>query len=108
MVNGKLNVQGGVVDRFQASSDRQVTVTLVVLTQPQPFDLAPVIAVQLTTPTGEMRQIALEVPKESLGGEVGFVIAPLHIPLPVDGKYTLSLSTGGGSPLTLPLTVFSR
>jgi hypothetical protein len=106
VVNNKLNVQGGVVDTYQAGPDRLAQATLVVLTQSEPFDKAPGLSLKITNPSGETREIQLEVPSSSLGGEIGFVCFPLGIPVPADGRYVLSISTQTAS-ISLPLNVSS-
>ncbi|CAN3131066.1 hypothetical protein ACNUDN_24350 [Mycobacterium sp. smrl_JER01] len=106
VVNNKLDVRGGVVDRFIARPDRIAMVTLVVLLQPQPFDQAPVVDVTISTPAGEPHRLVLDVPQNSLGGRIGFFCAPIRLPVPVDGDYVFSIATHQGS-LSLPLSVTS-
>ena len=106
VVDNKLDVRGGVVDTYKIGTDRAIPVTLVVLTQSQPVDKAPTINVTITAPSGEAREFKLDVPRSSLGGEIGFVCAPLRLPAPVDGRYVLSVSAQSGL-VTLPLTVVS-
>ena len=106
VVDNKLDVKGGVIDTFQVGADRLARVTLVVLIQPEPLDQAPTVDVKVSTPQGNSQEMNLEVPKSSLGGEVGFVLLPLGIPVPVDGRYLLSISSRGGF-VSLPLKVRS-
>lgn len=106
VVNNKLNITGGVVDTYRAGPDRIAQATLVVLIQPEPFDKTPNIDLRITDPSGEAREIQLEVPASSMGGEIGFVCYPLGVPVPADGRYLLSVSSHGGF-VSLPLKVSS-
>lgn len=106
VVDNKLNIQGGVVDTFHVGPDRQVTTTLVVLTQPGESETSPAIEATFTNPIGDSHQFQLEVPESSLGGEIGFVCYPLELSVPTDGRYLLSLSAQGGF-AALPVKVFS-
>lgn len=106
VVNNKLNVVGGVLDTYRAGVDRHARATLVVLTQAEPFDRAPNVDLKVTDPSGESREIELVIPPSSLGGEIGFACFPVGIPVPVDGRYLLSVSTQAGS-VSLPLNVES-
>ncbi|MDY6995218.1 MAG: hypothetical protein SW019_01395 [Actinomycetota bacterium] len=104
VVDNKLNVTGGVVSTYRMGSHPIIPVTLVVLTRSQPFDMAPTLTVTITNPAGESRDVELEVPLASLGGEIGFFCVPLRIPVPALGRYTVVLPAQGGS-IELPLTV---
>lgn len=106
VVDNKLNVQGGVIDKFPASAGRVVGVTLVVLTKPEPFDNEPVLELAVTGPNDVVHQVRLPVPAASLGGTVGFMIAPLRFTAPVDGNYSVSVG-GQHSSTSMPLTVSS-
>ena len=104
VVDNKLEVKGGVVDTFRAGPNRLARVTLVVLIQPEPFDQAATVDITISDPAGKSRDVAVEVPQSSLGGEVGFVVLPLNIPVPLDGRYQLSVTSHGGQ-VALPLKV---
>lgn len=106
VVDNKLNIQGGVVDSFHADPSRLIALTLVVLTQPEPYDRTATIKVTFTNPAGESQASSLEIPESSLGGEIGFAYYPVRIPVPTDGRYQLSVSAERGS-VTLPLKVSS-
>ena len=106
VVDNKLDVKGGVIDTFRVGADRLAWVTLIVLIQPEPLDQTPTVDVKVTSPQGDSHEMNLEVPQSSLGGEVGFVLLPLGIPVPVDGRYVLSISARGGF-VSLPLKVIS-
>lgn len=106
VVDNKLNVQGGVIDSFQADSGRLAAATLVVLIQPEGSERTATIDVTFTDPVGESNKFDLEIPPSSLGGEVGFVCYPVRIPVPTDGQYRLTVSAQTGT-VTLPLNVFS-
>ncbi|CAN5488774.1 hypothetical protein BH11ACT7_BH11ACT7_34040 [soil metagenome] len=106
VVHNKLDVKGGVVDSFRAGPDRLARVTLVVLIQPEPFDQAATIDLKISDPAGKSSVTTLDVPQSSLGGEVGFVLVPLQVPVPVDGRYLLSITSHSGS-VSLPLKVSS-
>ena len=75
-----------------------------VLIQPEPFDQAAKIDVRFTDPVGTPLDVQFDVPASSLGGEVGFALYPLKLPVPVDGRYLLEVSGRGGF-VSLPLTV---
>ena len=105
VVDNKLDIKGGVVDSFHAGADRRAWVTLVVLIKPELLDLGPTIDVTITAPQGDTKDLNLEVPRSSLGGEVGFVLYPLVVPVPVNGRYVLTVSALGGGSVTLPLKV---
>ncbi len=104
VVDNKLNIQGGVVSSFRAGPSRVAVATLVVLIQPEPLDQTATINLTLADPAGESQPFSFEVPKSSLGGEIGFAYFPLRIAVPVDGRYLLAVSARSGS-VTLPLTV---
>lgn len=104
VVDNKLNIVGGVVASCWAGPQRVVEPTLVVLIQPEPFDRTAKIDVRFTDPTGEAFDVQFDVPESSLGGEIGFVFYPLRLPVPVKGRYLLSVSGRGGF-VSLPLTV---
>ncbi|NVN53338.1 hypothetical protein [Mycolicibacterium hippocampi] len=106
VADNKLDVRGGVVDTYRIGPDRVIPVTLVVLTQTQPFDKAPTVNLTITTPGGGSTEHDFDVPESSLGGEIGFVVAPLRISAPSDGRYVLSVRAQSGL-VALPLTVFS-
>jgi hypothetical protein len=104
VVDNKLSIVGGVVDTCQADLRRLVQVTLVVLIQPEPFDLAPKIDVKFTDPSGNTTEEHFDVPESSLGGEVGFAYWLLNMPVPVKGRYLFTVSSHGGS-ISLPLKI---
>lgn len=104
VVDNKLNVQGGVIASCHAGPQRVVEPTLVVLIQPEPFDQAAKIDVRFTDPVGGALEVQFDVPESSLGGEIGFVFYPLKLPVPVQGRYLLSVSGRGGF-ASIPLTV---
>ncbi|UXA17590.1 hypothetical protein [Mycobacterium sp. SMC-4] len=104
VVDNKLNVAGGVVDRYQIGPDRMVPVTLVVLTKPQPFDKAPSVDLTITDPSGASRAVKIDVPESSLGGEIGFFCLPLSFPAPISGRYVLTVRSQS-SVIDLPLNV---
>lgn len=103
-VDNKLHVQGGVITSCQAGPRRIVEPILVVLIAPEPFDQATKIDVRFTDPVGAPLDVQFDVPASSLGGEVGFALYPLKLPVPVDGRYLLAVSGRGGF-VSLPLTV---
>jgi hypothetical protein len=103
-VDNKLNVVGGVVSTCRAGAERVVEPTLVVLIAPEPSDEAAKIAVRFTDPTGEALEEQYDLPQSSMGGEIGFVCYPLRLPVPVNGRYLLSVSARGGF-VSLPLRV---
>lgn len=104
VVDNKLNVRGGVVDRFQVPPSRVVALTLVVLTQPEPFDKEPELELTMTGPVELALQQRIAVPQSSLGGTIGFVVAPLRFTATADGVHALSVVGHRGS-ATMPLTV---
>lgn len=106
VVDNKLDIIGGVVDSARARPNRTVQATLVVLIQPEPADTAPTVDVRFSDPTGTAVDLALAVPESSLGGEIGFVFYPLTLPVPVDGRYLMTVSGRGGF-VSLPLRVLS-
>lgn len=106
VVDNKLNIQGGVVSSFRVGPDRLIAVTLVILVQPGPLGQVTTIDVALTSPAGESDKFDFEVPKSSLGGEIGFAYYPLRIPVPTDGRYLLTVGAQTGS-VALPLNVSS-
>jgi hypothetical protein len=106
VVDNKLDVRGGVVDTCRVGPQRVIQATLVALIQPEPYDKAPKIDFRLTDPSGNTRDVELHVPESSLGGEIGFVCYPVQMPVPVDGRYLLSLS-GREGVVSLPLNVKS-
>lgn len=106
VVDNKLDITGGVIDNFRVGPDRLAWVMLVVLIQPEPLDQKPTVDIKILSPEGNSHEVHLEVPPSSLGGEVGFVLSPLGIPVPVDGRYLLSISSHGGL-VSLPLKVSS-
>lgn len=105
-VDNKLNITGGVADTYRVGSGRVAQVTLVVLTQAEPFDKAPKVDVKITDPSGNVQANQFDMPESSLGGEIGFVYFPLRIPVPVDGRYLISVSSRGGF-VSLPLKIIS-
>ncbi len=106
VVDNKLNIEGGVVSTCQVGPERAARATLVVLIQPEPSDQNPKIDIKITDPTGSSGDVQLDVPDSSLGGEVGFVFFPMQVPLPIDGRYLISVSSNHGF-VSLPLTVSS-
>lgn len=106
VVDNKLNIVGGVISACRVGPERAARATLVVLIQPEPSDRSPKIDVKVTGPTGNSENAQLDVPESSLGGEVGFVFFPMQVPLPVDGRYLISVSSNNGF-VSLPLNVSS-
>ncbi|MGW0159236.1 hypothetical protein ACWDUN_07905 [Mycobacterium sp. NPDC003323] len=104
VVDNKLDIVGGVVDTCRPGSDRTARVTLVVLIAPEPGDASPTIDIRFTDPTGTGMDLRLDVPPSSLGGEIGFAYYPLALPVPVGGRYLLTVTSRGGF-VSLPLKV---
>ncbi|OBF12527.1 hypothetical protein [Mycobacterium sp. ACS4331] len=106
VVDNKLNIEGGVVSACKVGPERTALATLVVLLQPEANDQDPKITVKIVDPAGNSNEAQLDVPSFSLGGEVGFVFFPMQIPLPLDGRYSISASSDHGF-VSLPLNVSS-
>ena len=105
-VDNKLNVQGGVVSTFRAGPERVAQPMLVILIGSTPGEKSATVDIAITGPNGETQQSQFPVPESSLGGEVGFISAPLLFEVPVDGRYVISIGTAERS-VDVPLTVFS-
>ncbi|MGE2731426.1 hypothetical protein ACQI4F_18275 [Mycolicibacterium vaccae] len=104
VVDNKLNVVGGVISTCHAGPQRVIEPTLIVLIAPEPFDQAAKIDVRFTDPTGETLDEQFDVPQSSMGGEIGFVYYPVRLPVPVNGRYLLTVSARGGF-VSLPVRV---
>lgn len=106
VVDNKLNITGGVISACRVGPERAAQAMLVVLIQPEDSDSEPKIKVTITDPAGNTQDVQMDVPQDSLGGEIGFVYFPIQMPLPVDGRYSISVSSDGGF-VSLPLRVSS-
>lgn len=104
--DNKLNITGGVISACRVGPERAARATLVVLIQPEDSDTQPKINVTVTDPAGNSVDAQMDVPASSLGGEIGFVFFPMEMPLPTDGRYSISVSSDRGS-VVLPLRVSS-
>lgn len=105
-VDNKLNVRGGVLDSCRVGPDRVAKVTLVVLTQAEAGDKAPKLNIEIVKPSGDSQTVEIDIPKATLGGEIGFAFFPIGIPVETDGRYLLSVTSRGGF-VSLPLRVQS-
>ncbi len=61
------------------------------------------IDVKVTVPGRPIRNAQLGVPASNQGGEVGFVLFLIQRPLPVDGRFVLSVRSNKGF-VALPVT----
>jgi len=105
VVDNKLNVRGGGLAGCQVGPDRIVRVTVVVLTQPEAFDKAPKLKIEIVKPSGDPHSSRIgDVPKATLGGENGFAFFPCEIHAETNGRYVLVV-TSGSSSVSLPLRV---
>ena len=106
-VDGKLQVEGGVLSHFRVGFDRVAALSLVALTQFEPHDTAPRLTIQFVTPSGDSQAEQIEMPPVFIGSaepEPGFACWPLWLPVETDGRYSLVVTADHGS-VTLPLTV---
>lgn len=104
VVDGKLNITGGVVRFCDPGPDRVATVNLVVFTEFDESDTDPKLTVEFRTPTGDSQIEQISMPAMPLDNEIGFASWPLWIPVEIDGRYVLTVSGDDGS-VSLPLTV---
>lgn len=108
-VDGKLNVEGGVLRYYRVGPDRVAAIQLVVLTQFQAGDSDPRLDIELIAPTGDSQQMQADIPMavpESPDGEIGFVFWALRAAVETDGRYLVVVRADEGS-VSLPLTVIS-
>jgi len=106
-VDNKLNVQGGVLSKFTVGPDRLARFVLVVLTRPDVDDSSRWVDVEMRPPT-EDAPISkwFEVPEAAVGEFPGFAFFGLDVTLPVDGRWTIDV-TSDGAGVSLPLVVSS-
>lgn len=104
VVDNKLNIQGGVVSAYRTGTERLARVMLITLIKSEPGETSATVDVSITPPTGEATAAQFPVPESSLGGEVGFITAPLLFEVPDDGRYVISVSSADSS-VQLPLNV---
>lgn len=104
VVDNKLNVTGGVVSKCRAGQERICNPMLVVLLSSEPGETSATIDLTVTGPAGGPQHAQVPVAEASLGGEVGFMLLPLALAVPVDGRYLISVGAAGGS-IELPLEV---
>ena len=91
---------------FSADFRRLFSAFLVVLTQSEPFDKSPKLNVDVVKPSGETEALQIEIPHNSLGGEIGFAYFPIRIFVETNGRYVLTVRSRGGS-VSVPLKVSS-
>lgn len=106
VVDGKLNITGGMVRYCEPGPDRVAIVNLVVFTEFDAADTDPQLTVEFRTPTGDSQSEQIGMPTAPVAGDVGFASWPLWIPVETDGRYVLTVSGDEGS-VSLPLTVHS-
>lgn len=104
VVDNKLNVTGGVVSKYEAGPQRICNPTLVVLLRSHPGETSATFDMTVTGPTGSPQRAEVSVPDSCLGGDVGFMLLPLAIAVPGNGRYMIKVGTGGRS-IDLPLNV---
>lgn len=105
IVEGKLNVQGGVLRSCQVGHDRIARLNLIVFTQYEAGDQAPTLTVELRRPDDDAQTMQVDWPlRESPEGEIGFAFWPLWLPVETDGVYRVTVSGDNGS-VSLPLKV---
>ena len=68
---------------------------LVVLLSSEPGETSATMDLTVTGPAGGPQRAQVPVPEASLGGEVGFMLLPLALAAPVDGRYLISVGGGG-------------
>jgi hypothetical protein len=110
-VDGRLRVEGGIVNRAEIRDDGKAHVTLVVILQ---TDLDFVtqggeLNVEKTYPNGGSDSFGLNFPpQERERGEVSFVYFDLHIDAPMEGRYVLRVSGagGGGGGVLVPVVLY--
>jgi hypothetical protein len=109
-VDNKLNVQGGVLAKFTVGPDRFARFVLVVLTQPETRpdgDSASDrrVDVEIRPPSLDAPQYKwFDAPEAALGEFPGFAFFEIETRLPVDGRWTIDV-TSGESAVSLPLVV---
>ncbi len=105
-VDNKLNVQGGVLSKFTVGPDRFARFVLVVLTQPDSDDDSDRrVDVEIRPPSLDAPQYKwFDAPQAAVGEFPGFAFFEIEARLPVDGRWTIDVSSGD-SAVSLPLVV---
>ncbi|OBI83416.1 hypothetical protein [Mycobacterium sp. 1245805.9] len=104
-IDNKLNVQGGVLSKFTVGPDRYARVVLVVLTRSDGEDSDRRVDVELKPPTLDAAQYKwFDAPEAAVGEFPGFAFFEIEARLPVDGRWTIEVSSGDSS-VSLPLVV---
>ena len=104
-VDNKLNLQGGVLSRFAVGPDRLARFVLVVLTRSDSDDLDRRVDVEIRPPAeGAPVYKWFDAPDAAVGEFPGFAFFPIETRLPVDGRWTVEV-TSGDSAVSLPLVV---
>lgn len=105
-VDNKLNVQGGVLSKFTVGPDRFARFVLVVLTRSDKVDdWDRRVDVEIRPPSLDAPQYKwFDAPEAAVGEFPGFAFFEIDARLPVDGRWTIDVSSGN-SAVSLPLVV---
>lgn len=108
VVDGKLNVRGGVISRCGVGDDRMAELVVVVLTQAESGGTDRGIVVDILPPAHisdePLRVGGIEIPEEAARAEIGFALYLFRMPMRFNGRWRIIVAAAGGS-ASLPIDV---
>jgi hypothetical protein len=108
IVDGKLNVTGGVLSKWKVDAERIARFHVVVLTQAETDNTDRRIVVEVFPPdvvSGEPLRVAdQDLPDETARHEIGFAVYQIGMTMRFNGRWRILITASGGA-ASLPLNV---